>query len=243
MKPHLTMPLLLASALVLPGCGGSSTDSVTAAENSTAIATVTDSVNPTSSTDTNTSPVTNVANTQTLTVAETTTLLYVREEEKLARDVYLTLYNRWGQKVFQTIATTSEQTHMDAIKTQLDLYGLNDPVMSDIVGAFTDSSLGTLYTQLTQQGSTSLTEGLKVGAFIEEYDIQDLQEAINEAQQGSQPATVIRTYTNLMCGSRNHLRAFVRQLEMNGVVYAAQLLSQANVNLIVDSTNEQCDQP
>lgn len=238
MKPHLTIPLLLASALVLPGCSGSSTDNV---ENSTAIATVTDSVN-TPTTDTNASPVTNVANIQPLTVAETATLLYVREEEKLARDVYLALYSHWGQKVFQTIATTSEQTHMDAIKTQLDLYDLNDPVMSDTGGTFTDLSLGTLYTQLTQQGLTSLTEGLKVGAFIEEYDIQDLQAAINEAQQGSQPATVIQTYTNLMCGSRNHLRAFVRQLEMNGVVYTAQLLSQADVNLIVDSANEQCDQ-
>ncbi len=54
-------------------------------------------------------------------------LVYLREEEKLARDVYLHLYNTWGQWIFENIAA-SEQQHMDAVKTLLDRYGIHDPV-------------------------------------------------------------------------------------------------------------------
>jgi len=53
-------------------------------------------------------------------------LTYIREEEKLARDVYLYLYDMWGSSIFDNISV-SEQAHMDAIKTLIDRYGLDDP--------------------------------------------------------------------------------------------------------------------
>ena len=37
-----------------------------------------------------------------LTVAEETDLAFMREEEKLARDVYLHLFETWGSKIFRT---------------------------------------------------------------------------------------------------------------------------------------------
>ena len=42
-------------------------------------------------------------------------LMYMREEEKLARDVYATLYEKWGTRIFNNIRV-SEQRHMDAVK-------------------------------------------------------------------------------------------------------------------------------
>jgi len=45
---------------------------------------------------------------------ETEALLYMREEEKLARDVYLNAYERWKQPIFYNISL-AEQNHMDAI--------------------------------------------------------------------------------------------------------------------------------
>ena len=41
-----------------------------------------------------------------------------------------------------------------------------------------------------------------------------------------------------MSGSRNHLRAYVGQIENLGVVYEAQYLSQDEVDAIVDSPIE-----
>jgi len=82
-----------------------------------------------------------------LTEAEADGLVFMREEEKLARDVYLTLYGQWNISIFQNIAG-SEQTHTDAVKNLLDNYGLVDPVIDDAVGVFTNADLQTLYDQL-----------------------------------------------------------------------------------------------
>ena len=162
---------------------------------------------------------------QPLTAAETETLLFVREEEKLARDVYLTLYQRWGNTTFQNIALRSEQTHMDAIKVLVDAAGLADPVVNDGVGVFSNAQIANLYTTLVERGNPSVVEALRVGGFIEEFDIKDLQEAIAEASQGSNQAAVLQVYNNLMAGSRNHLRAFVTALANQGVAYQAQVLT------------------
>lgn len=177
---------------------------------------------------------------QPLTVDETATLLFVREEEKLARDTYLTLYERWGLPIFQNIALRSEQTHMDSVKKLVDAAGLLDPVYNDAVGAFTDPDLAALYTQLTTRGLASLSEALSVGAYIEEYDINDLQEAIDEAMDGSNQLPVIQTYMNLLCGSRNHLRSFVSQIESSGTTYQPQVLPAQTLAVIVNSPMEQC---
>lgn len=82
-------------------------------------------------------------------------LIFMREEEKLARDVYQALYALWAQPVFSNIAS-SEQQHMDAVKNLLDSYGLNDPVISNELGAFQSELLGELYTDLLARGSQSL---------------------------------------------------------------------------------------
>jgi hypothetical protein len=152
----------------------------------------------------------------------------------------LTLNDKWAQKVFLNIATKSEQQHMDVMGALVNTYNLQDPVLNNTIGAFTDPVLLGLYQDLVMRGSTSLIDGLQVGGFIEEFDINDLQEAIDEAKAGSNPADIIVAYTNLMCGSRNHLRSFVGQLANNGVKYQAQVVPQATVDAIVNTPEEQC---
>lgn len=227
---------LACSIVLLAGCGGGS-DSTTTSTGLIPVTPVT-----TVSTGTTATPATTTTPAARLTPAETETLLFVREEEKMARDVYLTLYNKWGTQVFQNIATRSEQTHMDVMGGLINTYGLVDPVLDNTVGAFTDPAILALYQDLVMQGAFSLPDGLKVGGFVEEFDINDLQEAIAEAKAGSNPADIIRAYDNLMCGSRNHLRAFVSQYENNGVNYVAQVMPQAAVDAIVATPEEQCGQ-
>ena len=157
-----------------------------------------------------------------LTAEEVADLLHMREEEKLARDVYLALYDKWQQPVFQNIAG-SEQTHMDAIATLLATYGIDDPVAQtgDQRGVFTDANLQALYAQLVEQGSASLVNALTVGATIEDLDIKDLNEAIARSSH----TDIISTYENLKMGSENHMRAFVRNLNAQGADYTPQFIS------------------
>jgi len=122
---------------------------------------------------------------------------------------------------------------MDAVKVLLDKYNLTDPVI-DSIGVFNDPELQHLYDELLESGEISHIEGLRVGALIEEVDMQDIQEAIDSIENED----MISTYESLLKGSRNHLRSFVGKIEEQGVVYEAQLLTQDEVDAIVDSPIE-----
>ena len=155
-------------------------------------------------------------------------LEYVREEEKLARDVYLTLFDYWGLGVFSQIAE-SEQTHTDAVRAKIEKYDLADPVVDDRVGVFVNHDLQVLYDALIDQGGRSEEEALWVGCAIEEIDMIDLQDAIDHAEHRD----IARTYQNLKLGSESHLRAFVDQLESRGIAYAPRYISQEEADEIL----------
>lgn len=166
-----------------------------------------------------------------LSPEETAALLYMREEEKLARDVYNALFAVWGQPTFQSIAA-SEQAHMDEVKLLMDRYALTDPALGP--GQFTDSTLQSLYNQLVAQGSVSLADALKVGAAIEEIDILDLQTRLAQTDN----ADLQWVFNNLMSGSYNHLNAFVGALlQQTGEVYQPQYLSAEAYQAIVTGVN------
>jgi hypothetical protein len=169
-----------------------------------------------------------------LSTDEESGLLFMREEEKLAHDVYVQLYITWGTPIFNNIAA-SEQTHTDAIKLLLDKYDLTDPVGNNLMGVFVDTILQSLHDNLMADGVISLVVGLKVGAIIEEVDILDLQEQLANNVDN---ADIELVYNNLLKGSRNHLRAFVKELEINGVPYVPQLLTPEAYKEIIDSNME-----
>lgn len=142
-----------------------------------------------------------------LSPAEEDELVFLREEEKLARDVYLALYDEWGVSVFKNIAA-SESRHMASVKTLLDRYGVEDPVCADTPGVFADAGLQTLYNELVTQGRLSVEQAYGVGVAIEEMDILDLKEIIAISTHRD----VTRVAENLLAGSENHLAAFTRLL-------------------------------
>jgi hypothetical protein len=166
-----------------------------------------------------------------LSPEETAGLIFMREEEKLARDVYNTLHAKWGIRVFNNIAQ-SEQRHTDAIKSLIEKYELNDPVENDIPGEFVNEDLQNLYNTLVIRGDSTLVDALMVGALIEEVDIIDIQKEIDEHVDNEDIAIV---YDNLINGSYNHLRAFVRNLSRQGIEYEPLLLTVEAYNSIVNN--------
>ena len=113
----------------------------------------------------------------TLSEDEVADLTFQREEEKLARDVYLTLYAKWGAVIFSNIAK-SEERHTDTLKKKLDKYNLPDPALPTI-GAFTNPDLQAKYDSLVADGQLSYIDGLYIGATIEEIDMIDIQQALD----------------------------------------------------------------
>lgn len=163
----------------------------------------------------------------TLSAEEAEILLWMREEEKVARDVYLKLYQRWQKPVFNQIAS-SEQRHFDAVGAKVELFGLTDPALPGL-GQFTDARLQSAYDELSASGLESYAQALTVGATIEDMDIRDLQNAIADTDE----AALKTTYQNLLEGSKNHLRAFVKLLRGLGMDYTPQYIDELSFDAIV----------
>jgi len=186
---------------------------------------------------------------------EASHLTFMREEEKLARDVYLTFAAMYPeQTVFNRIATRSEQTHTDVMRDNLDSYQLEDPNpdtnnLPESIGVFTGDEWGWYFTEkfnaLVIQGENSELDALYAGAFIEELDMHDIavcpEVMVNEGYNNpcgleyTDESGLINAYRSLINGSENHLRSYVGKIEaIIGVGnYEAQYLSQSEVDKIL----------
>jgi len=170
---------------------------------------------------------------QTISDAESISLIHMREEEKLARDVYIAMFNKYGLRIFENISI-SEQTHTDAILQLLTKYAIKDPVGVNAVGVFTDPGLQALYTSLVNSGSVSVIEAYKVGAIIEDLDLNDLKNDLLKVDNQD----IILVYQMLSKGSRNHMRNFYSNLKSLGFTYVPQFITQYELDAIVNTTME-----
>jgi hypothetical protein len=153
-------------------------------------------------------------------------LMLMREEEGLAKDVYLYFYDQYKLRIFSNIAK-SETRHTNAVLSLINYFELTDPA-TGVSGKFSNLHLGELYVQLTAQGAT-LNDALAVGAFIEEYDISDLESLISNTTN----ADLKKVYGNLLRASGFHLKAFTNMLKFRGIIYEPQILSADAYNLIL----------
>lgn len=145
--------------------------------------------------------------TPVLTEDEIHDLNFMREEEKLAHDVYIALYEKWGTQVFYNISL-SEQKHTDAVISLIVKYGLDDPASAE-VGVFNDPHLQDLYDLLIDMGMAGEFEALEVGVIIEETDISDIVDCMERTDK----ADILNVYGNLLDGSYNHLAAFLKNID------------------------------
>src|SRR4030042_771291 len=159
-------------------------------------------------------------------------LAFMREEEKLAHDLYVALADQYGLPVFANIAR-SESLHMDAMLTLLNVYALPDPAAGKQAGEFTDATLQALYDDLLARAQDSSAEALRGAAVVEETDILDLQARL--AQTGQ--ADITRVYQNLLQASEMHLRSFALQIErQTGSESKPVLLDGSALASMVDGT-------
>jgi hypothetical protein len=170
---------------------------------------------------------------EAISEAERLSLIHMREEEKLARDVYSTLYNKHGLLIFNNISN-SEQTHTNAILQLMVKYSITDPVGENSIGVFTDTGLQSLYNSLITAGMVSNLEAYKVGATVEDLDLNDLKNDLLKVD--NQDITLV--YQMLSKGSRNHMRNFYSNLKSLGYTYIPQFITQAELDAIVNSAME-----
>lgn len=151
--------------------------------------------------------------TGTVNEKETASLLFMREEEKMARDVYAYLYAKYKLPVFLNVSK-SENAHTSAVLRLLTGFNITDNSTND-AGVYVDTRLTDLYKQLIAMGDVSVIDALKASVLIEQTDISDLQNALIAVENLS----VKTVYNNIMAGSNAHLKAFIWNLKIKGVAY------------------------
>ena len=167
----------------------------------------------------------------TLSEEETRGLTFMLQEERLAHEVYVWMYETWGHRIFDNISA-AESRHMAALSGLVETYGV-DVADADEAGIFANADLQALYNQLIEQGEESLAAALRAGALVEEVDIEDLLEQIDNTDN----VGVKQVYENLLQASHRHLRAFVRQLDAQEVTYQPQHLDAETYQAILNGGN------
>ncbi len=173
---------------------------------------------------------------ENLTKEEESDLLALREEEKLARDVYLYAFEKYGLNVSKNISN-SEESHMGKVLVLLTKYGLPDPASPDR-GEFNNEELQEIYNGLTAKVDSSELDALIVGAIIEDLDIRDIELFKTRTVKED----ILDMYDELVCGSRNHMRAYYPQVISSGGSYTPQFITQADLDVILSTDREKCGQ-
>ena len=153
-------------------------------------------------------------------------LSHMWNEEKLAHDLYLKLYDLYPVETLNTIATRSEARHEESIQNLIEKYDLNitsqdfngsyntDELAKYDIGEFISPSIQTLYNNLYDLGSKSEIDALKVGCMVEVTDVNDLDEYINENNITTDMSIV---FDHLRNGSYHHYWAFDAVLKSKGI--------------------------
>lgn len=152
------------------------------------------------------------------------------EAERVAAEVYAVLAEKWDGRPFSKIME-AEKTHLAAVSGVLARMGAKAPHTE--AGKYEMEEFQALYDSMVKRGSTSRKDAMEVGAEIEEMSIRDLL-VWREAEKD--PA-VQKVLDNLIRGSSNHLKAFVRGRKALGMPeYEAKYLSKEEFKMYSGET-------
>jgi len=134
-------------------------------------------------------------------------ILFMREEEQMAHDLYIRWEGMTRMPVFSNIAE-AETMHMYEVQLLIDRYGLQGERIGNASAGYTSPVIQSLYDSFSVQGDSSLTSALESGLAGEERDIADLDLAMGNTTRPD----ILQVYANLRQGSENHRRGFLRAL-------------------------------
>lgn len=165
--------------------------------------------------------------TSPLTADEIEFLYAMREDEKLARDLYAYFWTRYPTAPQIQRISKAEESHIAAIETVLDYYEISYPAMS-APGVFEDSTRQALYDELALKSETML-EAFQTMAFVEDRDLF----AYKMVQSQITNANLSLLIENMIKASTNHLKAAIRQIFVRDGSYTSIYLSAEEYDAII----------
>jgi len=175
-----------------------------------------------------------VAPSPNLDLKEIDFLLKMYEEEKLARDVYVSFYNKYNIEFFKN-TSQAQQIQMNQIACLLKHYNLKYKA-TEREGIFNDLNIQQHYFDFKEQGDISVSDAIKASATIEDLNLFDLGEYMSFTKN---PA-ILAIFKHLSCGAKNHLRNFVNVLKVKNETYLPKHITEKEYKRIVKKKNEKC---
>ncbi len=145
--------------------------------------------------------------TSSLSDTERADILFMREEEQMAYDLYTRWAGMYTVPIFSNIAQ-SETQHITEVQMIMGRYGLPTGQVGNASAGYRNATIRSLYESLVKKGDASMTGAFEAGLAVEERDIADLDHAL----AGTTRADILQVYASLRQGSENHRSAFLRQL-------------------------------
>lgn len=146
-------------------------------------------------------------NTTPLSPTEIQDILFMREEEQLAHDLYTKWAGLYPFPIFGNIAS-SETTHIQAVQLLMNRYGLSESLVGNASVGFRNSTIQSLYDRYDLLGNSSVEGAHSSGLGIEIRDITDLDAALQHTSRSD----IQQVWTSLRQGSYNHKAAFEMML-------------------------------
>ena len=156
-------------------------------------------------------------------------ITYMYNEEKLAKDVYLNVYETQKIQQLYNIATKSEIKHEEAVNDLAIKYDLNITLYPDTdipydkkklesygSGQYPVVAIQELYDMLYDKGIQSQKDALEVGCLVEVTDIDDLDKYMIQATEAN-ASDVLTVFDFLREGSYKHYWSFDEGLKRMGV--------------------------
>ena len=167
----------------------------------------------------------------TLTPELKDSITFMYNEEGLAYDVYMNIYNFQIKNNLSTVnqfkqiasgdQNGSEETHIEAVNQLAIKYDLNMTQYPDTdvpysiegisSGVYTVEHIQELYGILYEKGIESKQDALEVGCMVEVVDILDLEGYIEKAESSNAP-DVVAVFNFLLNGSYKHYQQFDKAL-------------------------------
>jgi hypothetical protein len=169
---------------------------------------------------------------EALSAEETATLLFAREEAKMARDISQLLYERWGSQIFRNLYAAG-QDNFDMLGCLIDKYRLHDPAFAT-PGVFSNEILQSMYNNLIGQGLNSQQDALRVSALVQEFGLYDLT---NRGKQADN-ADIRVVLGSIMLDTRNNLRDISPLMTSAGVIYNTSYINPGLYHTIISSGHE-----
>ena len=169
-------------------------------------------------------------------------VVWMHDSERLALNLNQAFYDDWGEPLFASIAAAKPR-YMDKLLDLIDWYDIRwFGDISNEPGFYTDERNADAFDELVERGKSSLQNALLAAAYVEESNISEYRASISGLEMwyyipGDGMQLLVDAYHDLLNAAYVNLTKLVSRVDG----YSAQILTQADVDAIIEAETEPAD--